>query len=510
MVGERPKGESRSRTESEAIVLEPAIVGMLSWFSLGRETSQERSRWRCDSDRVESEPGRETDRATSDETEVKRAGRCASCSTSWVGVGVGMKIVRVIARLNVGGPARHVAWLTAGLRLRGFETTLVCGTVPPGEDDMSDFARALGIEPVCIPEMSREISPRDLVSIWKLYRLLCRERPDIVHTHTAKAGTVGRIAGLFYRYLTPAALVGRPRSCKFVHTYHGHIFHGYYGPARTRLFLAIEKALARLATDRLVVISPQQRREIHERFGVGRAEQFAIVPLGLDLAPFDGWEKRRPAARAAMLDLFGAPSDALLIGIVGRLTEIKNHALFLRAAACYRAACDPEMRRRTRFIVIGDGHLRATLEAEARRLGLGAVVHFAGTRRDPENFYAALDLVALTSRNEGTPLTIIEALACERPVVATAVGGVGDLLGGAEDLQLCREAYKICERGVLVRPDDAEGFSRALARTISDETLRRELGRRGRLFVERQHSLERLFDDVARLYRDLARARPLP
>lgn len=414
----------------------------------------------------------------------------------------GMKVIRVIARLNVGGPAQHVAWLTAGLRPRGFETALVCGTVPPGEDDMSDFARALGVEPIRIAEMSREISPRDLVAIWKFYRLLCRERPDIVHTHTAKAGTVGRIAGLFYRYLTPKALIGKPRACKFVHTYHGHIFHGYYGPARTRLFLAIEKALARLATDRLVVISPQQRREIHERFGVGRAEQFAVVPLGLDLAPFKGWEQRRPAARAEMLARFSAPADSLLIGIVGRLTEIKNHALFLRAAACYLDSCAPEMRRRTRFVIIGDGPLRGPLEDQAHRLGLGAVVHFVGTRRDPENFYAALDLVALTSRNEGTPLTIIEAMACERAVVATAVGGVGDLLG-ADDLQLCREAYKICERGVLVRPDDAESFGQALARTISDGALRRELGWRGRLFVERQHALDRLFDDIARLYHDL-------
>ena len=414
-----------------------------------------------------------------------------------------MKIVRVIARLNVGGPARHVAWLTAGLGRYGYDSTLVCGTVPPGEDDMSEFARALGVEPVRIPEMSREISPKDLISIWKLYRLLCRVRPDIVHTHTAKAGTVGRVAGLLYRYLTPSALIGRPRRCRFVHTYHGHIFHSYYGPAKTRLFLAIERALARWATDRIIVISPQQRREIHERFGVGRAEQFAIIPLGLDLGPFADWSARREGARRELLLRSGAAADALLVGIVGRLTEIKNHRLFLRAAARYLTLCRDERRSDVRFIIIGDGHLRRDLEDEARALGIGPAVHFTGTRNDPENFYAALDIVALTSRNEGTPLTLIEAMACERAVVATEVGGVGDLLGTARDLQLGEEGYKICERGVLVRPDDEQGFSLALDRLIEDAALRRELGYRARLFVERAHSLDRLLADVARLYAEL-------
>src|SRR5947209_2224419 len=204
-----------------------------------------------------------------------------------------MKVVRIIARLNVGGPAKHVAWLEAGLRRRGVESVLVAGVVPEGEDDMSYFAERLGVRPVVIAEMSREVSPKDAVTVWKLFRLLRRERPDIVHTHTAKAGTVGRVAGLLYRWLTPPALLGRPRRCRFVHTYHGHIFHSYYGPWKTRFFLAVERALARLATDRIVVVSAQQLEEIHGRFGVGRARQFAVVPLGLDTAPFRDWAARR-------------------------------------------------------------------------------------------------------------------------------------------------------------------------------------------------------------------------
>src|SRR3982750_3811953 len=184
-----------------------------------------------------------------------------------------MKVIRIIARLNVGGPAKHVVWLTAGLQHFGFETLLVAGVVPPGEDDMSYFASAMGVEPLYLREMSREISWKDFVTVWKLYRLFVRERPDLVHTHTAKAGTVGRLAGLLYRWARPALLVGRPRRCRFVHTYHGHIFHSYYGRLKTKLFVTIERLLARLGTDRIIVISEQQRREIHEEFRVGKQQQ---------------------------------------------------------------------------------------------------------------------------------------------------------------------------------------------------------------------------------------------
>src|SRR5438132_10604926 len=240
-----------------------------------------------------------------------------------------MKVLRIIARLNVGGPARHVVWLSEGLRSAGFETLLVAGVVPPGEDDMSYVAAASGVRPFTVPEMSREISLKDAVTTWKLFRLMLRDRRDIVHTHTAKAGTVGRVAGLAYRWLTPGLLIGRPRPCRFVHTYHGHVFHGYYGPRKTQLFLGIERWLARLVTDRIVVVSEQQRQEINEVFRVGRREQFAMIPLGLDIGAYANWQQRRPRVRAEL----GANENQVLIGIVGRLTGIKNHKLFLQAAA---------------------------------------------------------------------------------------------------------------------------------------------------------------------------------
>jgi glycosyltransferase involved in cell wall biosynthesis len=380
---------------------------------------------------------------------------------------------------------------------------LVAGTVPPGEDDMGYFATELGVTPVFVPEMSREISLKDALTVWKLYKLFLRERPDIVHTHTAKAGTVGRVAGFFYRWLTPNALRGRPRACRFVHTYHGHIFHSYYGPLKTRAFLTIERALAKLITDRLVVLSEQQRREINEDFGVGRAAQFSIVPLGLDLNVFSGWSERGQAFRAEL----GLASEDILVGIVGRLTEIKNHELFLRAAALFKSAFS-RPGTRVRFVVVGDGALRTTLEQQAAELGLSDDVVFTGSRRDMENVYPAMDVVALTSRNEGTPLTLIEAMANARPVIATAVGGVVDLLGepivstGIESRGL-NPKFIIRERGISVAPDDAEAFASGLQRLTEDSTLRRETGARGLQFVTTQYSTERLLKDIAQLYAEL-------
>jgi glycosyltransferase involved in cell wall biosynthesis len=341
--------------------------------------------------------------------------------------------------------------------------------------------------------MSREISVKDAVTIWKLFRLMRRERPDIVHTHTAKAGTVGRLAGMMY-----SALAGKSRPCSFVHTYHGHVFHSYYGKSKTRVFLAIERLLARFATDRIVVISEQQRREINEVFRVGRREQFAVIPLGIDMSVYASWRERRPRLRAELK----LKDDDVLIGIVGRVTAIKNHRLFLEAAALLKK----RIGLKVSFVVIGDGNLRRDLEERAKSLGLENDVSFLGTRSDPENFYPALDIVALTSLNEGTPLTLIEAMANARPVIATSVGGVVDLLGTPAAQADDAPGYQICQRGVSVASGDAEGFARGLARLIEDAGLRADLGRTGLEFVTRNYAKERLLTDMAELYRDLLRA----
>src|SRR5215213_9115195 len=247
-------------------------------------------------------------------------------------------------------------------------------------------------------------------------------------------------------------------------------------------------------SDRIVAISPQQFREIHEEFGVGSARQFRVIPLGLDTSVFGGWKERRRVLR----DELKAGAGETLVGIVGRLTEVKNHALFLQAAALFKEKFGA---RRVRFVIIGDGQLRNGLEEQARALGLQTDVLFLGTRSDPENFYPALDIVALTSLNEGTPLTLIEAMANARACVATEVGGVVDLLGARRAGG--REAWAVCERGVRVRSKDAAAFAEALFHLVDDTRLRDELGARGRAFVEQHYSKDRLLADVTNLYREL-------
>jgi glycosyltransferase involved in cell wall biosynthesis len=401
-----------------------------------------------------------------------------------------IRVVRIIDRLNIGGPAKHVTWLAAGLSDDEFATTLITGTVPPGEGDMSYFAREAGVTPLVIDQMSRELRPRDVLVIARLVRQLFKLRPQIVHTHKAKAGATGRVAAMIYRWLTPSALWLRPRSCKIVHTYHGHIFHSYYGGAKTRLFIAIERALARLCTDRIVVIGDQQRHEICERFGVGRAAQFRIVPLGLDL---DEIKERRGPLREEL----GIADDEIAIGIVGRLCEVKHHAMLFEAARLVAQACPAS---RIRFVVVGDGHLRGGLEDLSQKLGIAERVNFTGFRRDATSLYGEFDIVALTSLNEGTPLTLIEAMGCGRAIAATEVGAVVDVMG---ERRLSQSGFTVWDHGVTAASRDAAGFASALRFLIEQPELRRQMGARGRVFVRTRLLKERLINDIKEVYREL-------
>jgi glycosyltransferase involved in cell wall biosynthesis len=403
-----------------------------------------------------------------------------------------VRIARVIDRLNIGGPAKHVVWLTAGMGDDEFETTLITGTVPPGEGDMSYFARDADLEPVVIKEMSRELSIHDIVVIGKLVREFLKLKPRIIHTHKAKAGAAGRIAAIIYKWLTPSALWLRPRHCFIVHTYHGHVFHSYYGPLKTRLFLTIERVLARACTDRIIVVSEQQRREICDSFRVGRPHQFRVVPLGLD---FDELAEDCGQLRAAS----GVSRDEVTIGIVGRLCEVKNHAMLLESAARLingRNSSEAPLR----FVIVGDGHLRADVERKARDLGVADNVLFTGFRKDATALYADFDLVALTSVNEGTPLTLIEAMGCGRAVAATEVGGVVDVMGSRK---MSQDGFTIWDHGVTAPSRDADAFALALRFLIERPDLRREMGERGRAFVRANLSRNRLVSDIQTVYRDL-------
>jgi glycosyltransferase involved in cell wall biosynthesis len=406
-----------------------------------------------------------------------------------------VKILRIIARLNVGGPARHVVWLTKALQDGEFESLLLAGRVPAGEEDMGYVAEANGVEPVFIEEMSRELSIKDIVSLVKIFRLILREKPDIIHTHTAKAGTVGRSAAFLYRWLTPAVLAGRPRRLKVVHTFHGHVFHSYYGKFKTSLFVLIEKLLARFATDRIVVISNQQFDEIHGQVGIGKKEQFAVVPLGIDLEPFNAADMRRDELKSEL----AVDSSTILVGFVGRLTEIKNIQILLKVAHKYENLVDPALPR-LHFVIAGDGHLRGSLEAEASELGIGNIT-FLGNREEIEAVYAGLDVVALTSLNEGTPLSLIEAMASGKPVISTTVGGVIDLLGPAVETL---DGFAVCERGIGVEPLDPDAFLKGLIYLVKSERLREDLAAKGHDFVHGNYGKDRLTEDIRDLYRGLS------
>ncbi|MBI4934155.1 MAG: glycosyltransferase [Actinobacteria bacterium] len=384
------------------------------------------------------------------------------------------RVVRIIARLNVGGPAIHAVLATAGLN-HTFPTVLVTGVPGPREGDMRYFAAEHGVTPLEIPELGREISPLDDVwALLKLIAILRRERPDVVHTHTAKAGTLGRIAAL---------VAGVPIR---VHTFHGHVFDGYFPAWKAWAFLAIERVVARF-TDRVLTLSEGLRDDLSSHFRVAPASKITVVPLGLDLHPLAQCEMHRGELRREL----GIPPDAVLVGIVGRMVPVKNHGLFFRALA----ELVTRESRPLRAIVVGSGELEAQLRPQVDGLGLSPIVHFLGWRRDLERIYADLDVVALTSLNEGTPVALIEAMAAGVPVVSTAVGGAPDLL---------REG----ERGELVSPPFspvavASGIQRALAPSS------RQRAARFRRAVLDEYGAERLCRDLEQLYRGLLAAKGL-
>jgi len=381
-----------------------------------------------------------------------------------------IRITRIVARLNVGGPAVHIINLIGALDPRRFHSELVVGQPGAHEGDMGYIAAERGIVPTVIPELGRELSPvRDLQTVVKLVRILRRQRPHIVETHTAKAGAVGRVA---------ARLAGVP---VVIHVYHGHVFYGYFGPAKTRLFLAIERRLARW-TDRIVTISPAQQRDITQVYRVAPAGKVLMVPLGFDLGLFAAAGGCRPGQLRAA---HGILADAPLVGFVGRLTGVKQPGLYLEAARMV-AAREPE----TRFVFVGDGELRAELEQRAAAAGLADRVVFAGWQTEMPAVYAELDVLALTSANEGTPVTVIEALAAGVPVVATAVGGVPDVISDRET-------------GLLVPRGRADLLAEGILEVVGDPERARGWARAGQKAVLERYSLHRLGEDMAAIYTDL-------
>ncbi len=376
-----------------------------------------------------------------------------------------VRVLRVIARLNIGGPAKHVALLTKRLDPTVYDTTLVCGKISPEEGDMGYYAEQMGVQPIVLAGLRRNISILDdVVVLWRMYRLMRQLRPHIVHTHTAKAGFIGRFA---------AWLAGVP---VIVHTFHGHVFTGYFSPNKVRVFLALERMVARIS-DAILALTNSLRKELSETYHITAKNRITVLPLGLDLQPFTRMERMKGGIRQQ----YKLDPLTPLVGIVGRLAPVKNHALFLHAAQIIL-----NQRPNVRFLIVGDGELRAASQELARELGIQDAVIFAGWMQDVRGVFADLNVKVLCSHNEGTSVSVIEALATSCPVVSTDVGGMRDLLEGGK-------------LGRLVPPDDAPALAQAILETIDnppDPAVARQL-------MLDQYGIERLLKDMDSLYRGL-------
>ncbi|MEA2554695.1 MAG: hypothetical protein QOI60_26 [Actinomycetota bacterium] len=369
-----------------------------------------------------------------------------------------------MTRLNVGGPARQALYLTAELPKRGFDTRLVWG--PSGLDE-GHMDPPSGLPNTYLPYLGRALAPIDDIRAEReLVHIMRRWRPQVVHTHMAKAGALGRIA---------ARHAGVP---VIVHTFHGHVLQSYFSDLKNRTFATIERELAK-RTDVLVAVAPSVRDDLLA-LGIGRPEQWHVVPVGVDLDPL---LSSRPDQREARVSL-GLPLDGPIVGCVGRLVAIKDHATLFEAARQVL-----ERHPETTFVLAGDGELREQLTAAARRL-LGDRVIFMGWVQDLPALYAACDVVALTSQLEGTPVALIEASAAGKPVVATRVGGV-------------REVVRDGNTGWLVAPGDPVGMAANIAALLEDPAGAKRMGQEGAIWVRDRFGQERLADDLTALYGEL-------
>jgi glycosyltransferase involved in cell wall biosynthesis len=379
-------------------------------------------------------------------------------------------VLRVIARLNIGGPAIQAISLTALMQERGYATRLVRGSESADEGTMDDLAERMGVQPTLVASMRRDPGPGDLRALAQLARIARRDRPALVHTHAAKGGTLGRVA----------VMLAFPRKRPaVVHTFHGHSLTGYFSSRTARIYTRIERFLAR-RTDVLVAVSEEVRDDL-VGLGVAPREQFEVVRLGLDLSAFAG-DGDREARRAALRAQWGVGPEEQVVTLVARLVAIKRVDRFLAMAALLRD------RPHTRFVIVGDGDLREQLQASEPARALGDRIVWAGFRRDVPDVCFASDVVVLTSDNEGTPVSLIEAQAAAVPVVSTSVGGV-------------RSVVLDGESGLLA--DEPEALAAAVGSLLDDPARAAAMAVRGREHVLATFGVERLVDDLDRLYRRL-------
>jgi len=390
------------------------------------------------------------------------------------------RILRILNRLIIGGPSKNAVYLTRYMQ-PDFDTMLVIGGKEDHEQDADFLATANNIQPTCIPQMKRAISPKDDWAAYnKLKKLIKEFKPDIVHTHAAKSGALGRLAAKHSN--VPV----------IVHTFHGHVFHSYFNSLKTNFFIRTERYLGGLS-DAIVAISDVQKKELSGDFRIAAAEKFRVIPLGLDL---DNFTIDREAKRNKFRTEFGLDDDTVAVGIIGRLVPVKNHSLFLTALKYVLNNSSAKVKA----FIIGDGESRASIEKLATSLDIKFSQHtdkeypgpliFTSWRTDVDTFCAGLDIIALTSLNEGTPVSLIEAQAAGKPIVSTRVGGIADV---------------VLENKTALLSDiaDEKQYCSNLLHMVNDISMRHKFSNAGQEYVLNKFGYQRLVADMGNLYRDL-------
>jgi glycosyltransferase involved in cell wall biosynthesis len=390
------------------------------------------------------------------------------------------RVLRIFNRLVVGGPVLNVTYLTKYMAPE-FETLLVVGERESHEKSAEHLADQLGIQFITIKGMGRSLNPAsDYFAYRELRKLIRSFKPDILHSHAAKPGALGRLAASAEK--VPA----------IVHTFHGHVFHSYFNSAKTKFFISTERFLAK-KSDAIIAISEQQKKELVYDFKIAPDEKFSIIPLGFDL---DRCRTNQEEKRKKFRTEFSLTDDEIAIGIIGRLVPVKNHYLFLKAI---KHVFDNSSKKLKAFI-IGDGETRADLENLAGEADIqfstekdAEHLHplvFTSWRSDVDVIYAGLDIICLTSFNEGTPVSLIEAQAANKPIVSTRVGGIADIVIEGQT-------------ALLADVQDTELFCEHLLRLVEDDSLRQQMGEDSHEHVMSHFSYRRLVGDMSKLYYEL-------
>lgn len=390
------------------------------------------------------------------------------------------KVLRILNRLVIGGPSKNAVYLTKYMQ-PDFETMLVIGGREGHEQDDDLLASSHGIEPYCIPEMKRQLSFKEDWTVYRKLKKIIKEfKPDIVHTHAAKSGALGRLAASHCH----VPLI--------VHTFHGHVFHSYFNSFKTNFFIRTERYLAGLS-DAIIAISEVQKKELAEKFKIATPEKFRVIPLGLDLENFiSNQDLKRKKFRTE----FGLGENEIAIGIIGRLVPVKNHSLFIKGISALLNSGN----RQIKAFIIGDGETREQIQQTASSMGINFTKHtdnkhphplvFTSWRTDIDIVLAGLDIVALTSQNEGTPVSLIEAQAAGKPIVSTRVGGITDVVSENKT-------------ALLSDINDEDKFVLNLIKLVSSPGLRSSFQDAGKDHVLLRFGYRRLVDDMSRLYFEL-------